>query len=103
MMRLPAMVTLALALALVFCGCGGSGDSQTGSQRAGDASTSSASGGQGQVDLASRIAREIEARPDQADEILERHGKTRQEFEKLLYDIAADPDLSRAYTQALGR
>jgi len=88
---------------LASYGCGGAGDRQEGAPGAGDESAPAASRDQGMVDVAARIAREIEARPDQASAILERYGKTREEFEKMLYDIAADPDLSRAYTQALGR
>jgi len=103
MTRFLTMVTIGVALALASFGCGGGADRQEGARDAGAGSASGASTTQAMVDVAARIAREIEARPDQADAILKRNGRTREEFEKLLYDIAADPDLSRAYNQALGR
>jgi hypothetical protein len=102
-MRFLMTVAIGLALALASYGCGGAADRQEGAQSAGDGAAATASPAQGMVDVAARIAREIEARPDQADAILERYGKTREEFEAMLYDIAADPDLSRAYKEARGR
>jgi len=103
MTRVLLLVTVGLALALTSFGCGGEVDRPAGAQGEGGGSAPAAAGDQGMVDLAASIAREIEASPDQADAILQRHGKTRAEFEQLLYDIAADPELSRAYNQALGR
>lgn len=105
MTRFLMTVTIGMALALASYGCGGGADRQEGAQDAGVgfASTTSPSPAQGMVDVAVRIAREIQASPDAADAILQRHGKTREEFEQLLYDIAADPDLSHLYNQALGR
>jgi hypothetical protein len=46
---------------------------------------------------AAALAKEIQASPDDADAILERHGMTRQEFEELMYDIASDEAMSVAY------
>jgi hypothetical protein len=50
---------------------------------------------------AAAIAREIRAAPDDTEAILERHGLTIEEFEALMYDIAADPEASQRYETAL--
>ena len=101
MTRVLLMVTVGLALASF--GCGGQVERPAGAQGGDGGAAPVAAGDQGMVDLAASIAREIEASPDEADAVLERHGKTRAEFEQMLYDIAADPELSRAYNQAIGR
>lgn len=54
------------------------------------------------VDKAGAVARAIEANPDGAAQILQQHGLTQEQFEGMLYDIAADPDLTAAYTARLG-
>lgn len=53
------------------------------------------------VQKAAAIARAIQTDPDSTDRILEDHGMTLEELEKLLYEIAADPVLSEAYVRAL--
>ncbi len=52
---------------------------------------------------AARIASEIQADPDNAAMILDRHGMTQEAFEQLLYEVAADPVLSEAYNRAMNR
>ena len=54
------------------------------------------------VKKAAAIARAIQADPDSMDRILEDEGMTREDFEDLLYEIAADPVLSEAYVRELG-
>ncbi len=54
-----------------------------------------------QVRKAVEIARAIEADPDRSEAILEEAVMTADEYEALLYDIAADPELSRLYNQAM--
>jgi hypothetical protein len=54
-----------------------------------------------QAKEAAALAKQIQAKPDQADAILKEAGTDRAAFEALLYDIAADPDASRAYAEAL--
>jgi hypothetical protein len=46
------------------------------------------------------LANKISAEPDAADEILEEAGMDREAFEKLLYEIARDPELSKSYAVA---
>lgn len=98
-----SLLTVVMAVAMVSVGCGGAAEPPAGTRGAEEGAAPAASRDQGLVDSTARIANEIEARPDQAVEILRKHGKTREEFERMLYDIAADPELSRAYQQALGR
>ena len=54
-----------------------------------------------QVQKAVNIAQAIEADPDRIETILEEAVMTADEFEALLYDIAADPELSRLYNHAM--
>ncbi len=49
---------------------------------------------------AAAIANEIEEDPGAAAQILERHGKTLEEFEGVLYVIALDSELTTIYQQA---
>ncbi len=53
------------------------------------------------VDHAVAAANAIQANPAAADSILAAHGLTRAGFDSLMYDVAADPALARAYTQAI--
>lgn len=48
------------------------------------------------------MARAIQERPGEVDAILAEHEMTREEFETLLYDIAADPAMSRLYAEQMG-
>lgn len=49
---------------------------------------------------AAAIANEIEEDPGAAAQILERHGKTLEQFEGMLYVIALDPELTGIYGEA---
>jgi hypothetical protein len=53
------------------------------------------------VDRAVAVAQAIQARPTAADSILAAHGLTRDGFDALLYDIAADSAWARTYTEAI--
>jgi hypothetical protein len=50
---------------------------------------------------AAEIAKAIEADPDATEQILEGRGLTVDEFEQMMYEISADPELSKAYEAAL--
>jgi hypothetical protein len=50
---------------------------------------------------AAALAKKIQADPAKADAILKAAGTDRDAFEALLYDIAQDPEASRAYSDAL--
>jgi hypothetical protein len=55
-----------------------------------------------QVQKAVDIAKALEADPNRIEAILEEAVMTADEYEALLYDIAADPELSRLYNEAMG-
>lgn len=55
------------------------------------------------VDRAVTLARRIAAEPERADAILAEYRLDRAALDALLYDIAADPRLSRRYAEAMGR
>lgn len=52
------------------------------------------------VEQAVTVANQIAANPGKADSILADAGLDREAFEKLLYDIARDPELSKSYAVA---
>lgn len=52
------------------------------------------------VEQAVTLANKISAEPEAADSILEDAGMDREAFEKLLYEIARDPELSKSYAIA---
>jgi len=55
---------------------------------------------EGKVLLAATVAREISGAPDRADEILGKHGLDRDKLDTLMFEIAGDPELTRAYMAA---
>lgn len=86
----------AILFALLLAACGGSPE------------TSPASGGSApavpeKAAKAAALAKELEANPDDADAILKSHGMTQQQFEDLMFEIAADEALSEAYARARAR
>lgn len=52
------------------------------------------------VEQAVNVANQIAANPGSADTILADAGLDRESFEKLLYEIARDPELSKSYAVA---
>ncbi len=53
------------------------------------------------VDLAVRVALELQADPTQHTTVLEANGLTIERWEALLVDIASDPEASSSYARAL--
>lgn len=53
------------------------------------------------VQRAAKLAKEIESRPTEADDILDAADLDREGFEDLIYAIGADPALSKQYQVAL--
>jgi len=84
-------------VALALVGCGGeqtaydSAEPELAEQTTGDVPEV--------VQKAITIAKEIESDPDNVEAILEKHGVTEEGFEDLMYRIAQDPELSRAYNE----
>jgi len=52
------------------------------------------------IKLAATVAREISGAPDQADEILGKHGLDRDKLDALMFEIAGDPDMTQKYMDA---
>lgn len=53
------------------------------------------------VDRAVAIGKAIKAEPDRTEEILAERGMTIEELEELMYEIAADPELSERYQEEM--
>lgn len=53
------------------------------------------------VQLAATVAKEIQKNPSNATQTLKKHNLTQEQFENLLYEIAADTNLSQKYQAAL--
>jgi len=53
------------------------------------------------LDRSVTVAKAIRATPGAADSILAAHGLTRPGFDSLMYAIAADSALARAYTESI--
>lgn len=84
------LITSILFVCLLAIGCG---SSQTNTAQTPDQ----------KVALAATIAKEIQAHPDQGTEILKKHNLTQDQFENLLYEIAADAELTQKYQTALNK
>lgn len=55
---------------------------------------------EGKVQLAAAVAKEISAAPEQADDILGKHGLDRTKFDAIIFEIAGDPELTKKYMAA---
>lgn len=95
-MRLPFLGAAAL---LLLAGCGGR-DEKASDTAAAASATTSASPADDRARTAATVAKAIEANPAGADSILEANGYTRESFEELMYEIAADSALSATYAAA---
>lgn len=91
MRRFSAVILLALA-----AGCAG-GDDRPDTTAAADTTAA------GRARTAAAVANAIETNPAAADSILRAAGHTAEEFEALMYDIAADSAMSAAYAAAKSR
>lgn len=98
-MRITFLATAALLTAL---GCAGDdradadSTAAAASQPAASASTSSSD----RARAAARVANAIAANPAGADSILRANDHTRESFEKLIWEIAADSAMSAVYAAA---
>jgi hypothetical protein len=77
-----------LSAGIVSCSSGGGGTTSTGN---------------GASVMSAAIAKAIQANPERADAILSQNGMTEQLFDDLLYEIASDPEMSRAYSERVGQ
>jgi hypothetical protein len=97
-MRRTSLLLLA-ALFVVFIGCGGS-EPEPASEAERETGSAAATASADLVTRAAEISKAIEADPDAAEEILQRYEITVEEFEQLMFEIAADPELSKAFEAA---
>lgn len=88
MRRISAVILFALAAAC------SRGDGRADTSAAADTTAA------GRARSAAAVANAIETNPAAADSILRAAGHTREEFEALMYDIAADSAMSAAYAAA---
>lgn len=95
-MRLHCGLFAAAIVALAGCASSGGSGAGAGTEPARAGAQPS------KVDTAAAIARAMKADPDRADEVLQRYGMTEQQFEDLMYEIAADPEMSEAYAKQVG-
>lgn len=58
-------------------------------------------GGGGKVDQAVTIAKELRAKPDDAEKILGQHNMSADQWEVLMYEIANDPAMAAQYEAGL--
>ena len=84
----------ALLLAVVACARGADASNERGA-----ADTTAAA----RAATAAAVANAIAAKPSAADSILRAAGYTPEQFEQLMYDIAADSAMSAAYAAARTR
>lgn len=55
---------------------------------------------EGRVAIAAKVANAIAAEPERADAILEEHELDREKLDDMMFEIAADAELSKAYRDA---
>ena len=96
MTRLSLIVIAALTLLMSAGGCVGENGGPDGEPSV------SSDQGTDRVSQAVIIAKEIRSNPDAAQAILERHGMNAEQFEALMFEIAEDEEMSRAYSAAMG-
>ena len=89
---------LGLIVAAGIVACGDTADRPADAEMQGD--TAMAAAVPTWVADVAAAANAIEAQPAAADSILQAHGMTRVAFDSLLYEIAADPNLTAAYQEA---
>jgi hypothetical protein len=116
-MTMNKFITLTMfACALTIAGCNGGGDTKkAGDKQAGkqpdkqvktpeeppkEPEAPPAPSLDPKVEQAVTVANQIAANPGDADTILTNAGLDREGFEKLLYEIARDPELSKSYAIA---
>ncbi|MDP2957697.1 MAG: hypothetical protein Q8N53_14825 [Longimicrobiales bacterium] len=86
--------TLACGTALILVAACGRPGQEEASVPAGASATAA-------VDRAVATAQAIQAKPAAADSILAAYGLTRAGFDSLMYEVAADPEQAKAYTEAM--
>ncbi|TNE85726.1 MAG: hypothetical protein EP330_24635 [Deltaproteobacteria bacterium] len=89
------LIPIALVSMLLACGGGDPAPADAPEPAAAAADASDAG------TRAATIAKEVRAAPGDVDAILKKHGLNTEEFEALLYEVAASSELSAKYLAAL--
>ena len=97
--RSSVPAALALGMLLVSLACAPASTTEESATPAATEQNASASSLE-KAREAAQMAVEIEKEPGRLTEILEAHGMTSEEFQELLFEIAEDPELTRAYEAA---
>jgi hypothetical protein len=100
MKNVSTLIAALAAFGLSACSSN-SGSTSTSSGSAPGAPASS-SGQNSRVDNAAAVARAIRANPDNAEQILRQNGLTEEQYESLMYEIAADPAMSAEFNARVG-
>ena len=74
-----------------------------GSEQTADTTAAAQAGSADRATKAAAVSDALAANPAQADSILSANGFTREQFQKEMYEIAADSSLSAAYAAAKTR
>jgi hypothetical protein len=99
-MRLSCILVAGVAAVLV--GCGSEKGSQDSRPSSAGAPVVSSGVSQSKAERAATISKAVQADPDHADDVLRRNGMTEDQFEALMYEVAADPEMSREYNARMG-
>ena len=91
------MIPFTLMFGLAACG----GETPTETPAEAEGTEAHAEASDDKASMAAAIAKEIRANPGKRDAILKKHDMTAKDLESLLYEIASDPELSKAYLAAL--
>jgi hypothetical protein len=95
-------IAVAAVAATCLAACSSNSSSSAGSGAAASSTQTASAGQSAKVDRAAAVARAIRANPANADEILRQNGMTEQQYESLMYEIAADPAMSAEYSAKVG-
>ena len=93
---------LALVLALAVAGCGDDDAAAVEGPAVEAAPAATTAAEDDPVASAVAISTALEADPENAEQVLASHDMSIEEFEQLMMDIAADPELSERYEAAQG-
>ena len=96
-MRIPFLATAAL---LTTLGCAGGESAGGDSSAPASSATGSTASPADRARVAARVANAIAANPAGADSILRANDHTRESFEKVIWEIAADSAMSAVYAAA---
>ena len=93
---------MAAAASLGLAACASNSGSSSASTPAPSGTQAVSSGQTAKVEKAATVARAIRANPDNAEQVLRQNGMTEEQYESLMYEIAADPAMSAEFNARVG-